>query len=123
MTASANPGFQWRPSCPRIPLRSMRARDAMRSRRRRRLGDLARLEHVGRVAELAGHRDLTVLDHVVAIVLREAAQHPLDPRPRARALRVQVPAAEHAYPALVEQPVEELLRRDLWIEQLDVLDG
>src|SRR5216684_3850917 len=97
--------------------------DATILRPSRRLADLARLEHVGRVAELAGHRDLAVLDHVVAVVLRKAAQHPFDPRPRARALRVQVPAAEHPYPALVEQPVEQLLGRDLRIEQLDVLDG
>ena len=33
---------------------------------------LRRLEHIGRAAEFAGDRNLAVLDHVVAVVLREA---------------------------------------------------
>ncbi len=46
---------------------------------------LRRLEHVVRVAEFAGDRDHAVLDHVVAVVLREALQHGLDAVARAGA--------------------------------------
>ena len=73
--------------------------------------DLVRREHVGRAAELAGDGDLAVLDHVVAVVLRKAAQHAPTPRARARALRAQRRGAEHAHAALVEQPVEQPLAR------------
>ena len=47
----------------------------------------------------------------------------LDALARARALRVQVPAAEHAHAALVEQPIEQPLGRDVRIDQLEVLHG
>src|SRR5262245_31604121 len=90
--------------------------------RRRRLAYVQRREYIGRIAEFAGDRDLAVLDHVIAVVLGKAAQHAFHPFARARALGVQVAAAEYPHAALVKEPVEQLLGRDVGIEQLQVLD-
>ena len=48
--------------------------------------DLAGREFVIRAAELAGHGNLAVLDHVVAVVLRKALEHRFDIVARARTL-------------------------------------
>src|SRR5215475_9806592 len=85
--------------------------------------DVARLEHVARVAELAGDRDHAVLDHVVAVVGRETLQHAADVVARARTFGVDQRVAEHAHAALVEQPIEQTLARQRRIDQLDVVDG
>src|SRR5262249_24418034 len=80
------------------------------------------LEHIGRAAELAGHRNHPVLDHVVAVVLRQVPQHGGAPVARARdpggGRRTWV--APHA--ALVEQPIEQALGRDRAVDQFVVLD-
>src|SRR6187200_2018977 len=47
----------------------------------------ARVELVVRRAELAGHRDHSILDHVIAIILREALEHRLHILARTGALR------------------------------------
>ena len=60
---------------------------------------------------------------MVAIVLREAPQHRLDAVARARALRHDRHAVEHAHAALVEQPIDQPLARHRRIEQFEVLDG
>src|ERR1044072_8902550 len=52
---------------------------------RRLAPDLLGRELVVRAAKLAGHRDHTVFHHVVAVVLREIAQHGLDAIARTRA--------------------------------------
>jgi hypothetical protein len=49
--------------------------------------NIARREYIIRAAEFAGHRNLTVLDHVVAVVLRKALEHGLHAIARARASR------------------------------------
>ena len=50
-------------------------------------------------------------------------QHGLDAVTRAGALRRDRHALEHAHAALVEQPIDQPLARQRWIEQLEVLDG
>ena len=69
------------------------------------------LELIVRAAKLASHRNLAVLDHVIAVVLREAPQHGLDAVARARALRHDRHALEHAHAALVEQAINQPLAR------------
>src|SRR5882672_2725079 len=66
------------------------------------VADRSRIEHIALAAEFAGHRDRAVFHHVVAVVLREAAQHGLHTVARAGALRVQRKAVEHPHAALVE---------------------
>src|SRR3954451_21587983 len=66
------------------------------------IGDIRRLERVGRAAKLAGDRDLAVLDHVVAVRLREGAEHRLHGLARARALRMHLGATKHPHATLME---------------------
>ena len=80
-------------------------------------------EHVGRTAEFAGYGDLAVLDHVVAVFLRETLQHGLDALARARALRVHRRGSEHADTAFVEETVGQSLARQRRIDQFDVVNG
>src|SRR3569623_2028162 len=88
-----------------------------------RLGaDLAGREVVADAAELAGDLDLAVLDHVVAVVLREALEHGLDRFARARALRPDIARLEHAHARLVEQAIDQPLARQRRVDQLDILD-
>src|SRR5712671_6884542 len=54
----------------------------------------------------------------VSVVLREAAQHGLDAAARARALRDDRHALEHAHAALVKQAINQPLARQRRIEQL-----
>src|SRR6185369_7182306 len=81
------------------------------------------LELIVRAAKLASYRNLAVLHHVVAVVLREAPQHGLDAVARARALRHDRHALKHAYAALVKQAINQPLARQRRIEQLQVFDG
>ena len=64
--------------------------------------DILGRKHVFRTAELAGHRNRPVFDHVVAILLREALEHRFDAVARTRALRLHRLRAEHAHAALVK---------------------
>ena len=82
-----------------------------------------RRELVHRRAELAGDDDLAVLDHVGAVVRREAFQHRRHRIARAGAARLQRQRLEHAHAALVEQAIEQPLAGEIGIDQFDVLDG
>ena len=82
-----------------------------------------RREYIGGTAEFAGHGDPAVLDHIVAIGLREAFEHVLDVVARARALRIDRGVAEDAHAAFVKQPVSQPLARKIGIEQFEIVDG
>src|SRR3954453_1243697 len=97
----------WRRSTARrSTLRSRPSRWTARSRRGRSIdlwiGDIRRLELVGRAAKLTGDRDLAVLDHVVAVGLREGTQHRLHGLARAGALRMHLSATKHPHATLME---------------------
>src|SRR5262249_33849617 len=83
--------------------------------------DAGRGEPVGRTAELAGHADHAVLDHVVAVVLREALEHGGDAVARARALGAHRRIAKHPHAALMKQTIDQPLARHRRVDQLDVL--
>src|SRR5205823_686007 len=97
--------FHWIPRSASAPSIDLPARNRLT------LPDLAWIEHIARIAELAGDGDFPVLHHVIAVVLRKAAQHALDSGARARALGVQVAAAKNPHSPFAKQPIEHLLRR------------
>ena len=87
------------------------------------IGDVRRFENVGRTAEFAGHRNLAVFDHLVAVRLRERAQHRFHALARTGTLRMQFGATKYPHAPFVEQPVEQTFGRHRRIDQLDVFHG
>src|SRR3990170_3292194 len=86
------------------------------------VGEGGGVEAVAAVAELARHPHLAVDHHVGQILGREAPEQFLDARLRAAAIIFQRNGAIGAHPLLVEEAIEQPVRRQHGIEQLVVLD-
>src|SRR5262244_2337254 len=67
--------------------------------------EIGLIEHVARIAELAGHCRDAVFAHIVEFVRRERAQDSFDTFARAAATRFQCMRVVDPDPFLVEQPV------------------
>jgi len=86
-------------------------------------GDVLRFEDILGIAEFARHRDHSILNHVIAIIPREAAEHCSHVIARAGAFGVQGSASEHTHTALVEKSIKQPLAGQVLIDELDIVDG
>src|SRR4051812_40942598 len=81
------------------------------------LSEICQREAVLAVAELAGDLERAVDLELLELVLRQRLEHGFDALLRAAALRARRMALEDANALLVEQPIEQVVDRQIGIEQ------